>query len=92
LERNFDVTTGRAACEASNATWNLSNNSAFTLGTRKITEKLYRVRLAKFYINNVSKINSCPSENSTILRSRGNFLHALFNAAASTPDAGIITE
>jgi hypothetical protein len=30
LERNFGVTIGRAACEASSAMWNLGTNSAKT--------------------------------------------------------------
>jgi hypothetical protein len=34
---------GRAACEASSATWNLCTNSAFALGSRKTTENLDRV-------------------------------------------------
>jgi hypothetical protein len=38
LTRNFDVTNGKSACEASSATWNLSTNSAFALGSRKATE------------------------------------------------------
>jgi hypothetical protein len=29
LGRNFDITNGRAACEACSATWNLCTNSAF---------------------------------------------------------------
>jgi hypothetical protein len=40
---NFDVTNGRAACEASSATWNLGTNSVFALGSRKTTENLDRV-------------------------------------------------
>jgi hypothetical protein len=36
----FNVTIGRAACEACSATWNLSTNSAFALGPRKTTENL----------------------------------------------------
>jgi hypothetical protein len=43
LGRNFDVTIGMAACEASSATWNLVSNSAFALGPRKTTENLDRV-------------------------------------------------
>jgi hypothetical protein len=34
LGRNFDITNGRAACEASSATWSLGTNSAFALGSR----------------------------------------------------------
>jgi hypothetical protein len=37
------VTTGRAACEAHSATWNLGTNSAFALGSRKTTENFDRV-------------------------------------------------
>jgi hypothetical protein len=43
LGRNFDVTIGRAACEAFSTTWNLGTNSAFALGSRKTTENLDRV-------------------------------------------------
>jgi hypothetical protein len=43
LGRNFDVTNGRAACEACSATWNLGTKSAFALGSRKTTENLDRV-------------------------------------------------
>jgi hypothetical protein len=43
LGRNFDMTNGRAACEAYSATWNLGTNSAFALGSRKITRNLVRV-------------------------------------------------
>jgi hypothetical protein len=43
LGGNFDVTTGRAACEASSATWNLGTNTLFALGPRKTTENLNRV-------------------------------------------------
>jgi hypothetical protein len=43
LGGNFDVTIGRAACEARSATWNLGTNSAFALGSRKTTENLDRV-------------------------------------------------
>jgi hypothetical protein len=43
LGRNFDITNGRAACEASRATWNLGTNSAFALGSRKTTENLDRI-------------------------------------------------
>jgi hypothetical protein len=39
----FDVTIGRAACEACSTTWNLGTNSAFALGSRKTTENLDRV-------------------------------------------------
>jgi hypothetical protein len=42
LGRNFDVTSGWSACEACSATWNLSTNSAFALGSRKSTENLNR--------------------------------------------------
>jgi hypothetical protein len=31
LGRNFGVTNGTAACEASSATWNLGTNTAFAL-------------------------------------------------------------
>jgi hypothetical protein len=34
---------GRATCEASRATWDLGNNSAFALGPRKTTQNLDRV-------------------------------------------------
>jgi hypothetical protein len=47
LGRNFDVTIGRAACEASSATWNLGTNSAFALGPRKTTENIDRVYRSK---------------------------------------------
>jgi hypothetical protein len=40
LGRNFDVTIGRAACEACSATWNLDNNSVFALSPRNTTENL----------------------------------------------------
>jgi hypothetical protein len=43
LDRNFDVTIGRVACEASSATWNLGTNSAFAVGPRKTTENLDHV-------------------------------------------------
>jgi hypothetical protein len=43
LERNFDVTNGRAACEAGSATRNLVSNSAFALRARKPTESLDRI-------------------------------------------------
>jgi hypothetical protein len=43
LGRNFNVTVGRAACEACSATWNLGTNSAFALWPRKTTENLNRV-------------------------------------------------
>jgi hypothetical protein len=36
----LDVTNGRAVCEACSAKWNLGTNSAFSLGSRKTTEKL----------------------------------------------------
>jgi hypothetical protein len=39
----FNVTIGKAAWEACNATWNLGTNSAFALGPRKTTENLDRV-------------------------------------------------
>jgi hypothetical protein len=40
LDENFEITMGRAACEAYRATWNLGTNSAFALGPRKTTENL----------------------------------------------------
>jgi hypothetical protein len=43
LERNFDVTIGRAACEKSSAIWNLGTNSVFAPRPRKITGNLDRV-------------------------------------------------
>jgi hypothetical protein len=43
LGRTFDVTDGRAACEACSATWNLGTNSASALGSSKTTENLARV-------------------------------------------------
>jgi hypothetical protein len=43
LGRNFDITNGRAACEACSATWNFGTNSTFALGQRKTTENLDRV-------------------------------------------------
>jgi hypothetical protein len=43
LGRNFYVTIGRAACEASSATWNLGTNSEFALGPRKTTENFNHV-------------------------------------------------
>jgi hypothetical protein len=43
VRRNFEITIGRAACEACRATWNLGTNSAFALGPRKTTENLDRV-------------------------------------------------
>jgi hypothetical protein len=43
LGRNFYVTNGSAACEASSATWNLGTNSAFALRSSKTTENLDRV-------------------------------------------------
>jgi hypothetical protein len=39
----FDVTIGRAACEACSATWNLGTNSVFALGPKKTMENLDRV-------------------------------------------------
>jgi hypothetical protein len=39
----FNVTIGRAACEACGATWNMGTNLAFALGPRKTTEYLVRV-------------------------------------------------
>jgi hypothetical protein len=43
LGRHFDVNIRRAAFEACIATWNFGINSAFSLGPKKITEKLDRV-------------------------------------------------
>jgi hypothetical protein len=43
LDENFEITIGRAVCEAYRATWNLSTNSAFALGPRKTTKYLDRV-------------------------------------------------
>jgi hypothetical protein len=43
LDKIFNVTIGRAACEACSATWILDTNSAFVLGPRKTTENLDRV-------------------------------------------------
>jgi hypothetical protein len=51
LGRNFDVTNGRAACEARSATWNLGTNSAFALGSRKTTENLDRVGLTELTLS-----------------------------------------
>jgi hypothetical protein len=39
----FVSNIGRAACEASSATWDLGTNSAFALGPGKTTEILDRV-------------------------------------------------
>jgi hypothetical protein len=39
--KHFEITVGRAACEACRATWNLGTNSAFALGPRK-TETVSR--------------------------------------------------
>jgi hypothetical protein len=39
---NFDVSIGRAACEACSATWNLCTNSAFALGLSKTKENFDR--------------------------------------------------
>jgi hypothetical protein len=47
LERNFDVTIRRAACEASSSTWNLGTNSVFAPGPRKTKENLDRVGRAQ---------------------------------------------
>jgi hypothetical protein len=43
IGRNFDVTIGRAACEAGSATWNLGTNSPFAPGLRKTTKNINRV-------------------------------------------------
>jgi hypothetical protein len=43
LGRTFEVTNRRAACEACSATWNLGTNSAFALGSRKITGNFDRI-------------------------------------------------
>jgi hypothetical protein len=43
LGKNFDVTIGRAACEAWSVTWNLGTNSAFALDSRKIMENFDQV-------------------------------------------------
>jgi hypothetical protein len=43
LGQNFDITNGKAACEACSSTWNLGINSAFALGSRKTTENLDRI-------------------------------------------------
>jgi hypothetical protein len=40
LDENFEITIGRAACEAYRATWTLGTNSAFALRPRKATENL----------------------------------------------------
>jgi hypothetical protein len=37
LGRNFDVTSGRAACETCGATWNLGTNSALNLSNSSIS-------------------------------------------------------
>jgi hypothetical protein len=47
LGRNFDITNGRAACEACSATRDLGTNSAFALGPRKTTENLDRIGSGK---------------------------------------------
>jgi hypothetical protein len=39
----FNVTIGRAACEACSATWNLGTNPGFALVPRKTAENLHRV-------------------------------------------------
>jgi hypothetical protein len=39
---NVDINVGRAACEASSATWNLGTNSVFSPGLRKTNENLDR--------------------------------------------------
>jgi hypothetical protein len=38
IRAKFNVTIGRAACEACSATWNLGTKSAFALGPRKTKE------------------------------------------------------
>jgi hypothetical protein len=43
LRRNFEITIGRAACEACSAMRNLGTKSSFALGRRKPTENLDRV-------------------------------------------------
>jgi hypothetical protein len=43
LGGNFDVTSGRVACETCSATWNLGTNLAFSIGSRNTTENLDRV-------------------------------------------------
>jgi hypothetical protein len=43
FSRNFGVNIGRAVCEASSTTWNLSTNAYFAEGPRKTTEKLDRI-------------------------------------------------
>jgi hypothetical protein len=40
--RDFDVNIAMAACEACSETWNLRNNTAFTLGPRRTSENLDR--------------------------------------------------
>jgi hypothetical protein len=54
MGRNFDLTIWRAACEACSATWNLSTNSAFVLGSREINYWNYTL-IVTVYVNNLKK-------------------------------------
>jgi hypothetical protein len=38
--RNVTINVGRAGCEACIAAWNLGSNSAFSVGSRKLTKAL----------------------------------------------------
>jgi hypothetical protein len=64
LGRNFNITIGRAACEACSATWNLGTNSAFAQGPRKTLIELpgrrtfRRRRSTFFYITYINLVRT----------------------------------
>jgi hypothetical protein len=67
LGRNFYFTTGRAACEARSATWNLGTKSASALGPRKTTENLDRVGRSQDLPDANWLLASSPALNTRIL-------------------------
>jgi hypothetical protein len=83
LGRNFDVTTGRAACEACSVTWNFGN-SVFALEPGKITENRHRVGTLFICMENVP---ICPRINSTaftdLLPKQGALLEASISKKAN---------